>query len=131
MANVITTNTIFNGDRILELNITNKSDGTEQVDDVFIDASMFTTSGDSPLSHFSIEEIQWSSQGYSSIKLAFDATSNVNFALLSANGFKTWIESGGLSDPKDAGFTGDIIVTTEGAVATATYDITIRLKKHR
>lgn len=128
MADVITTNTIFDGDKVLELNITNKSDGTGQTNEVFVDASNFT-SHEEPVTHFLVEEIQWSSQGFDFIELAFDADTDVPFDLLSANGYKNYKDSGGIVDPKGAGFTGDIIVTTIGPTLTASYDITIRLIK--
>ena len=36
-----------------------------------------------------------------------------------------------MPDPKSSGYTGDILLTTKGAAADATYDIVIHVKKKK
>mgnify|MGYP006944226258 FL=1 len=46
-------------------------------------------------------------------------------------GYYNFGVGGGMADPKSTGYTGDIVLTTVGAAADATYDITISLTKKK
>ena len=75
-----------------------------------------------------IEQIEWSIQGFSSVRLFWDHTADDEIAVLAGAGFKDYREYGGLVDPASAGGTGDILITTAGAALNATYDITITFR---
>ena len=131
MVDTVTSNTILDGERQLIVQRINESDGTGQSAAIFVDASAFPSpSAGTSVSFFVVEEIQWSIQGFDSVKLAFDATADTPFAVLTGNNFRIYEDAAGIADPGGAGSTGDIVVTTVGSgSSTATYDIAIWLRK--
>jgi hypothetical protein len=78
-----------------------------------------------------LEEISWDIQGYTSVKLAWDHTTDDEIIILGAgSGSMSWKDVGGLVDPGSAGDTGDILATTSGTTVGSSYTITlvVRLK---
>lgn len=82
--------------------------------------------------------IRWNIQGFSSVRLLWDHTTDDLLMALSGSGFEDFLGSGDvrgdttivmLTDPRSAGGLGDILLTSVGAVANATYDITLFLRK--
>ena len=130
MVDTVTTNTIFNGDRRLVVNILSASDGTGEAAVAKVTAASFTgPNSPEPTTHFVVEEINYDIQGFAHVDLYFDATSDSPLAKLSGQGYIDYRESGGLVDPQATGTTGNVVLTTVGATATATYNITISLRK--
>ena len=130
MADAVTTNTLFNGDKRLVLQLLNASDGTGETLVIKANSSVYTgPNAPDTTTHFVIEEITWDVQGFTHVDLYFDETTDVAAAKLSGQGYKDYREVGGLVDPTDAGTTGDILLSTIGATALSTYDITISLRK--
>lgn len=79
-------------------------------------------------SRSSVKEIQWSIQGFSSVRLFWDHATNATLAVLAqGNGYAEFGALGMLSDPLVGDGTGDILLTSSGALAGATYDITLVL----
>lgn len=83
-----------------------------------------------------IQMARWTIQGYSSIRLLWDHTTDDLAMALAGSGFEDFgAKVGnfgslvGLKDPISAGGTGDILLTSVGAVLNATYDITLWLRK--
>jgi hypothetical protein len=75
-----------------------------------------------------VESIQWSLQGFSSIRLLWDHTTDDEIDVLATgNGYRDYSQGGVLKDPRSSGGTGDILLTTAGAVNGATYDIVLSL----
>jgi hypothetical protein len=73
-----------------------------------------------------IREILYNIQGFSSVRILFDHTTDDVAAVLPAGtGYMDFTGLNGLMDPRSAGATGNILFTTVGASATATYDITL------
>jgi hypothetical protein len=77
-----------------------------------------------------VMSIRWAVQGFTSVRLYWDHTADDTIAVLSANGYDNYEVHGGLRDPNTSGDTvtgaiGDIILTSAGPVAGATYDITL------
>lgn len=134
MADRVDTLDVFSGKEKLIRRLTNVSDGTGETNVAKVTKSgLVAWSGNAP-SKLGIYMIQWSIQGFSSIELDWDHTTADEIAVLAAGagmrlfGQTPGIDSGVLWDPFSAGGTGNLILTTRGAVANATYDILIGLR---
>lgn len=119
---------LFVGKRRAAYRLTNVSDSTGESAVVKVDISTLTGPVGSACTKTVIEQIEWSIQGFTSVRLFWDHTADDEIAVLSGAGFKDFREFGGLVDPASTGGTGDILLTTAGAAANATYDITITLR---
>jgi len=134
VADTVQTNTIFSGARKKVYQFTNISDGTGESAVVKIDKSTLTGPNGSAPTNLIIEEIQWSIQGFASVRLYWEHASGDDeiIPLAPGNGIATWVAVGGLKQPTapSAASDGDIFITTNGAVSGATYSITmvVRLK---
>lgn len=131
MADTVDTVVIANTTVIHESRITNVSDGTGESAVIKVDKSTLTgpQPGVEPGS-LALESIRWSIQGFSSVRLFWDHTTDDEIMVLgSGNGYADFKSSGRLQDPKSAGQTGDVLLTTAGAISGATYDITMRYRK--
>ena len=83
-----------------------------------------------------IAAVRWAIQGFSSVKLFWDHATDDLALVLAGSGYEDftgkvndYTSLTGLKDPKTADSTGDILLTSVGASATATYDITLTLRK--
>lgn len=79
-----------------------------------------------------ILECRWAVQGFSSVKLLWDHTTDDVAMVLSGSGYQDFTRTGGKAakvDPRSSGGTGDLLLTSTGASATATYDISIIVRK--
>lgn len=133
MADVVDTKTVFSGTRKKVYMFTNISDGTGESVIVKVDRSTLTGPNGVAPTYLIIEELQWSIQGFASVRLFWDdATDDEIIMLAPGNGVATWVAVGGLKHPQVPGDAteGDILLTTNGAISGATYSITmvIRLK---
>ena len=130
MADALDSVVLFNGSRRYAVRLINVSDGTGESGVTKIDISTLTgPSGSAPTS-LVIEEIQWDVQGFNSVRLNFDHTTDDEAVVLSGVGYADYRAVGGLKDPSSTGGTGDLLLTTDGNVSGATYNIMIvvRLK---
>ena len=79
--------------------------------------------------------MRWCLQGFTSVRLLWDHDTDDKALELSGSGYEDFRGDSflrtqkGLADPRTAGGTGDILLTTVGAVSGATYDITLWLVK--
>ena len=137
MADTVNTNVLFDGSRKRIIQLTNESDGTGESAVVKVDVSAITIgplggnqrgSNIAPVK-LAVEEIEWQVSGFNYVVLEFDATANDEIAVLKGSGYKNYRPSGGIVDPQSTGFTGDIVLTTDGAIDGASYDITLVLRK--
>ena len=129
MVDVVNTIYISKGPRYATVRLTNISDGTGEVAVKKVDISALTV-GPGPVvpTMLSVKEIQWTIQGFTSIRLYWDHTSpDILDVLAAGNGYIEYGMLGMLNDPASAGGTGSILLTTAGAVSDATYDITLVL----
>lgn len=102
------------------------SDGTGESNVVKIDKSTLTLAGVEP-SKINIMAITSNIQGFTRVSLRWDRTSDVTIAVLGAGSFyEDFSEFNGLKDT-GTGDTGDIILSTTGAIVGATYTITLRV----
>ena len=129
MTDTVNTNVLFPGTRRRVIQLQNISDGTGESEVVKVDVSALTGPDGTSPTQVAIEEVEWSIQGFTSVRLFFDATTDDEALVLGAgNGYKNFQGAGGLQDPQSTGTTGDILLTTAGAVSGATYDIILSLR---
>ena len=131
MADTVTSVVFEDGPRNFYIHLTGVSDGTGETDVVKVDLSTLggpnPANGQPPVS-LAIKDIQYDVQGFSSVTLAFGATADQPFArlaLASMSEFEPFLNA----DRDAAGFTGDILLTSEGAILGGTYDIILRMIK--
>jgi len=129
------TQVLFNGNNRYVVKLMN-FDGTAESDVVKVDIStLIGPDGKTVPTSFSVEGILYDVQGFSAVKLEFDASTDDPFAVLSLAGYMDLRGVGGIIDPKSSGYTGDILLTTvaadSGYDGTETYDITLFLRKRQ
>lgn len=130
MADVTTTRLLFDGLRRKILHMTNVSDGSGET--LVTKFNLANTTVDQPPvvpNRFVVDMIDFAIQGFSSVQLFWDRTPDVTIAILPA-GFATldWNAIGGNADPALTAGTGNLLLSTIGASATATYEITMYLR---
>lgn len=128
MADTVNTLVLYSGQKNYVVRFTNIYVDTGETAVMKVDKSALVgPDGIEPLKLI-LEEMAWSIQGYTSVKIDWDHTTNDNAAVLSGNGYRNYSDTNGLVDPGSAGDTGDILFTTAGAVAGNSYDITLVLR---
>ncbi len=126
MADTVDSLVVFNGKRLYSVRLTNVSDGTGESGVAKVDISTLTGPAGSAPSYTKVREILYNIQGFTSVRLFWDHTTDDEIAVLPAgNGYMDYTALGSLTDPRSSGGTGDILLTTAGAAANATYDITL------
>ena len=137
MADAVTTRTVGETAAQLVVHLTNISDGTGESAVVKVDKSTFFAPDAAEPAALDIESVRWNVQGFTSVRLLWDHTADDTGLVLSGSGYDDFRGEDmervpglcALKDPRSAGGTGDIILTTAGAVSGATYDITLVLRK--
>lgn len=131
MADAVTSQTIFDGEREVVMKFTNISDGTGEtavlkVDVTALSASAFGKACDG----VSLDRIHASINGMS-VALLWDATTDVPAVIL-APGMYTFDHGKRIQLPNNAGTgkTGNVLFTTIGASAGDTYSIVLEMVKH-
>lgn len=128
MADAVTTNVLFNGNWKYAVRLTNRSDSTGETLVTKVDISTLVGPNGKPVDYTGIIEIQWTIEGFTSVQLYWDHTTDDTIDILAPpNGYRTYRDTTPLWDPRSAGGTGDILLSTFGAAANATYDITLIL----
>jgi len=129
MPDTIDSKVVFAGTRHRVVKFTNISDGTGESAVLKVDVSALVGPDGTAPTYTAVEEIQWSISGFNSVRLLWDADEDDEIAVLGpGNGYMNFTNVGGLVDPKSSGTTGDIFLTTNGAVSGATYDVTLILR---
>lgn len=126
MPDAVTAEYIYGGHKRRVLHLTNLSDSSGESAVVKADISTITYDGGKIPTYTVVDRIEYNIQGFTAVKLEWDHDTNDEIALLpqGAN-VLDWYAYGGKVDPRTTGGTGDIILTTEGEAAGATYDISI------
>lgn len=127
MADTVTTTELFSGQRRSVHHFTGRSDGTGETTVQKVDISSLSGPDGSAPSAVTVEAVEWVIQGYASIDLLWDHTSDVQITVLSGSGEYDWTSAGGKHDSGSGG-SGDVLLTSNGASAGDTYDITLWLK---
>tara|TARA_R100000655_G_scaffold38892_2_gene73921 strand:+ start:4442 stop:4846 length:405 start_codon:yes stop_codon:yes gene_type:complete len=131
MADVVTSQTIQDGERKAVLKFTNASDGTGESAVKKVDVSALTkNSKGETCTTVQINKIWWQCTGMS-VKIDFDATTNVLAIGLSpdSNGFHDYSNFSGIPNNAGSGVTGDLDFTTVGHSDGDTYMIILELVK--
>ena len=131
MADVVTSQTIQDGERKAVLKFTNASDGTGESAVKKVDVSALTkNSKGETCTTVQINKIWWQCTGMS-VKIDFDATTNVLGIGLSpdSNGFHDYSNFSGIPNNAGSGVTGDLDFTTVGHSDGDTYMIILELVK--
>jgi|TARA_R110002020_G_scaffold44936_1_gene128967 hypothetical protein len=131
MADVVTSQTIQDGERKAVLKFTNASDGTGESAVKKVDVSALTkNSKGETCTTVQINKIWWQCTGMS-VKIDFDATTNVLAIGLSpdSNGFHDYSNFSGIPNNAGSGVTGDLDFTTVGHTDGDTYMIILELVK--
>ena len=132
MADAVTSQTIFDGDKKVIQKFTNISDGTGESEVKKVDVSALTTNGHGQTcTSVTIEKIWWQCVGMKT-RLFFDATSNAFIIELGENqsGYHDYSSFGGLKNNAGSGVTGDILFTTVGHSNGDAYSIILVLTKN-
>ncbi len=120
------------------VHLTNISDGTGESAVIKVDKSAIGTARDgAEAASLDIEQVRWAIQGMTSVRILWDHTTDDVGLVLTGNGYDDFrgetgmggYNTGSLKDPRSTGGTGDILLTTNGAVSGGTYDITLWLRK--
>jgi hypothetical protein len=128
MADTVDTKVVFSGRKRYVVHLTNVSDGTGESGVAKVDISALTGFGFTP-TYTVVDMIEANVQGFTSVRLFWDHTTDDEIAVLGTGpNLIDWNAVGGNVDPKSTGGTGDILLTTAGAVSGATYDITLYLR---
>lgn len=147
MADTVTISTVQLTQKEVYIHLTGQSDGSGETavnkvirTDYLIPPLGPGTAGNALINPVSldIEYVRWNMQGYTAIQLLWNHTTPVTAMFLNANGIEDYTQrdnmlrdtrrTGGLLDPRTAGGSGNIQLTTIGATSGGTYDITIGVK---
>lgn len=128
MADVVDTIVLRSSPREYAARWTNVSDATGESAVVKIDISTLVGPNGVAPTAVKIEEIRWNIQGFNSVRLFWDHTTDDEIAVLSGVGSVDYSALSGLMDPRSPGGTGDVLLTTNGAAVGNTYDIAIRVR---
>ena len=131
MADAVTSQTLFDGDKHVVMKFTNISDGTGEsaVKKVDVSALESDINGNTCTS-VAIEKIWWQCIGMK-VRLFFDASSDKFIIELGENqsGYHGYSEFGDISNNAGSGKTGDIDFTTVGHSSADTYTIVLKMRK--
>ena len=130
MADAVTSQTLFDGDKHVVMKFTNISDGTgesavKKVDVSALNADIYGNT----CSSVAIEKIWWQCIGMK-VRLFFDATSDAFIIELGENqsGYHDYSEFGGIKNNAGSGKTGDVDFTTVGHSSADTYTIILKMR---
>ena len=131
MADAVTSQTLFDGDKHVVMKFTNISDGTgesavKKVDVSALESDIYGNT----CSSVAIEKIWWQCIGMK-VRLFFDASSDKFIIELGENqsGYHDYSEFGGIKNNAGSGKTGDIDFTTVGHSSADTYTIILKMRK--
>ena len=130
MADAVTSQTIFDGEREVVMKFTNISDGTGETAVLKVDVSALTPSfSGKACDGVTLDRIHASINGMS-VNVLWDATTDVPAVIL-APGMYTFDHGKRIQLPNNAGAgkTGDIMFTTIGASSGDTYSIVLEMVK--
>ena len=135
MVDTVTSQVVTRNNNRYVLHLTNVSDGTGESGVIKVDRSSMEIFGESSAvtpGHMAIERIHGFIYGFTYVQLLWDHTTDDVAATLGPGNFDLdFRDYGGRPDPQSAGGTGDLLLTTVGAVASDIYDITIDMRFYK
>ena len=137
MADAVTTQTIFDTKTRIKVHWTNISDGTGELAVKKLDISTLSASDGAAPASLDIESVRWNIQGMTSVRILWDHTTDDVAVVLFGSGYDDFRNDDqaddstipALRDPRSSGGDGSILLTTNGQVSGASYDITVTLRK--
>lgn len=122
MADTVDSLVTLNGKHRYVIRLTNISDGTGESAVTKITKSALTNLYGVAPNKLCLVEVKWSIQGFTSVRLHWDATTDDEIVVLAAgNGWHVFEPA--LIDPASSGSNGNVLLTTAGAGTGATYSI--------
>lgn len=130
MADAVTTQTIFEGDKTLVMKFTNISDGTGESGVIKVDVATLTAYQGQPCVAVQIDKVYAMTHGME-VKLYWEATSPQLIMTIPQNVMNThnYDEFGGIDNNAGAGKTGNITFTTADASNGDMYTIILVMRK--
>jgi hypothetical protein len=130
MADTVRTNVIFSGGRRHAIHLEAISDGTGESAVTKVDLSGLKMFDGSIPKSVALTELSYNVEGYTDVILYWQRDPvNIEMAVLKGHGAISFAFYGGLQDPsRDGTGTGNILLTSNGAVSGATYQIDLELK---
>lgn len=118
---------LVKGSNKIEINVTGAFSAADETDTVVVNLSTLTGPDGTPPTAVRIDEITWSiSPGFDYVLLEWDHTTDDVVDYFSGQGYITYKErSGGKNDPRSAGGTGNLILSTVGGAAGDAYSFLI------
>lgn len=128
MADTVDTKVIRNATGHYVVRLTNESDGTGESGVTKVDISTLVTAAGATATYSKVERIEYSVWGFNYVVLRWDHTTDDEIAVLKGNGVIDTSIDGGMVDPRSAGDTGDVKLTTDGGADGSGYDITLYMR---
>lgn len=130
MADAVTTQTLFQGDKVLVMKFTNVSDGTGETNVVKVNVSSLTPYQGMSCVAVQIDRIYAMTSGME-VKLNWEATSPQVIVTIPSNVTFTqdYDDFGGIDNNAGAGKTGNVTFTTTNATAGDMYTIILKMRK--
>ena len=128
MVDTVNSNVLFSDSRRYHIQITNESDGTGESAVAKINKSALSDVNGIEPKALDLIWVNYQVNGFNYIVLEWDHTTNDEILVLSGNGERDFKSSHSLKDPISAGSTGDVVLTTDGAIDGASYDIEMMFK---
>lgn len=132
MADAVKNIVLSDGQKYYGIHLSNISDGTGESAVIKVDKSTLLASDGAEPASLDIASARWCIQGFTRVTLLWDHTTDDTALVLTGSGYDDFVNGPysdrtpkGLADPRSSGQTGDILLTTTGAVSGATYDITL------
>lgn len=129
MSDTVDTIVLENSRVFRKIRCTNISDGSGESAVVKVDRSALTDLNGLEPRRLNVLYIKWAIQGFSSVRLHWDAATDDEIAVLTGVGERVYDPP--LKDPLSGTNVGDILFTTAGAVSGATYDIELWVQLER
>ena len=129
MADTVDSKVLINNGIHYHVRLTNESDGTGESNVVKIDFSALTAFNNEVIKAIDVYRIYGMVGGMNYVTLEWDATTNDEIIVLPRGSFDMdWTDSGGLRDPISSAATGDVLLSTDGAVDGDSYSITLECR---
>lgn len=117
---------LIKGNRNIVVNVTGAWAAADEVDTIIIDKSTLVGPLGVEPGSIRIDEITWTvGFGFDAVVLEWDHTADDIVDYYQGQGYMDYMVYGGKNDPKSAGGTGDLVLTTIGGAANDTYSLLI------
>jgi hypothetical protein len=117
---------LVKGRKRVVVNVTGAFSAADETDTVVIDVSTLTGPDGTPATGVRIDEVTGSlNGGWDYVLLEWEHTTDDVVDYFHGQGYMDYTPYGGKNDPRSAGGTGDLILTTSGGAAGDTYSFLI------